>query len=59
VNRALELDPSYPEALYYRGVILLRGLDRSGAAEAALRAYLEGAPFGAHRDEARGLLQDL
>jgi tetratricopeptide (TPR) repeat protein len=59
VNRALELDPSYPEALYYRGVILLRGLDRPGAAEAALRAYLEEAPFGAHRDEARGLLQDL
>jgi tetratricopeptide (TPR) repeat protein len=59
VNRALELDPSYPEALYYRGVILLQGLDRPEAAEAALRAYLDAAPFGAYRDQARGLLQAL
>ena len=58
VNRALELDRSYPEALYYRGLILLQGLDRPGPAEEALRAYLEVAPFGAYRDQARALLQD-
>lgn len=59
VDRALELDPSYPEALYHRGVILLRGLNRPEAAARAFRAYLDAAPFGAYRDQARALLRGL
>lgn len=58
VNRALEVDPDYPEALYIKGVILLRGLNRPDQAEQALRAYLEAAPFGAYRTEAEELLRE-
>jgi hypothetical protein len=57
VDRALEIDPLYPEAWYARGVILLRGLDRPGPAAAALRRYLHVAPFGSYRVEARRLLE--
>jgi tetratricopeptide (TPR) repeat protein len=56
VDRALEIDPAYPEAWYERALILLRGLDRPGPAAAALRRYLDLAPFGAYRSEARRLL---
>jgi tetratricopeptide (TPR) repeat protein len=59
VNRALEIDPAYPEAMYLRGLILARGMDRPGPARAALEAYLDAAPFGAHVDEARDLLDEL
>jgi tetratricopeptide (TPR) repeat protein len=58
VDRALEIDPVYPEALYERGVILLRGLGRPAPAAAAFRTYLEEAPFGAHRAEVGGLLRE-
>lgn len=58
VDRALELDPDLPLALFYRGVILLRGLDRPRAAAEALRAYLDAAPFGSFRDQARTLLAE-
>jgi tetratricopeptide (TPR) repeat protein len=58
VDRALEIDPLYPEALYERGVILLRGLDRPAPAASAFRSYLEEAPFGAHRAEVGDLLRE-
>lgn len=58
VDRALETDPRYPEALYFRGAILF-SLQRPAEAEAALRDYLEAAPFGAYREDARDLLSDL
>lgn len=57
VDRALEIDPAYPEALYERGVILLQGLGRPAPAASAFRTYLEEAPFGAHRAEVADLLQ--
>jgi tetratricopeptide (TPR) repeat protein len=57
VDRALEIDPNHPEALYFRGVILQDGLERDRAAAEAFRAYLEAAPFGAHRDEVRQRLR--
>ena len=56
MEQALRLDPTYPEALYYKGVILLRGLERPAEAAAAFRAYLEGVPFGARRAEVEELL---
>jgi hypothetical protein len=58
VDRALEIDPAYPEALYERGVILLRGLDRPVPAASAFRSYLEEAPFGARRAEVGDLLRE-
>ena len=59
VDRALDLDPEHPEALYVRGVILQDGLHRERAAAEAFRAYLDAAPFGAHRAEVRDRLRDL
>jgi tetratricopeptide (TPR) repeat protein len=56
-NQALALDPADAEALFFKGVILLKGLDRPGQAAAALQAYLDAAPFGPEVPEARQLLQ--
>lgn len=58
VEQALEADPEYPEALYFKGVILLRGLDGPAEAARAFRAYLEAAPFGSHRAEVEGMLDE-
>jgi tetratricopeptide (TPR) repeat protein len=58
VNGALAVDPSYPDALYYKGVILLRALDRSAEAAVAFRSYLEAAPFGSRRAEVQRLLEE-
>ena len=49
VDRALATAPDYPEGLFYRGVILLEGLDRPDDAIVAFERYLEVAPFGAQR----------
>jgi cytochrome c-type biogenesis protein CcmI len=56
VDRALATAPDYPEALLYRGLILLRGLDRPADAIEALEAYLAAAPFGAERETAETLI---
>jgi tetratricopeptide (TPR) repeat protein len=58
VNGALAVDPSYPEALYYKGVILLRALNRPSEAAGAFRSYLQVAPFGARRNEVQQLLDE-
>jgi tetratricopeptide (TPR) repeat protein len=58
VDQALAVQANYPEALYYRGVILLRGLNRPADAAAAFRAYLDAAPYGARRTEVEGLLDE-
>lgn len=58
VEEALEVVPDYPEALYFKGVILLRGLNLPAEAAEALRAYLEAAPFGGHRSEVEQLLAE-
>lgn len=57
VDRALEIDPRYPLALYYRGLILLEGLDRPRQAADALEGYLREAPFGSFRRDAERLLE--
>lgn len=59
VDQALQVDPSYPEALYARGVILLKGLQRKSDAAAAFSAYLKATPFGGHRSEVESLLQAI
>jgi tetratricopeptide (TPR) repeat protein len=58
VNGALAVDPSYPEALYIKGVILLRALSRPAEAAAAFRSYLDAAPFGSRRAEVERLLEE-
>jgi Flp pilus assembly protein TadD len=59
VNDALATSPRDPEALYRKGIILLKGLQRPQEAARAFAAYLAAAPFGAHRDEVRSLLAGL
>jgi cytochrome c-type biogenesis protein CcmH/NrfG len=58
VDRALSTDPRYPEGLFIRGVILLRGLDRPKDAISAFEAYLDAAPFGVERRTARDLIAE-
>jgi tetratricopeptide (TPR) repeat protein len=58
VDHALRTDPRYPEALFIRGVILLRGLHRPQDAITAFEAYLDAAPFGVERERARDLIAD-
>jgi cytochrome c-type biogenesis protein CcmH/NrfG len=55
-RQALSIDPSYPEALFYEGVILLQGLHHPAEAVAPLRGYLKGSPFGSEGGQARRLL---
>ena len=58
VDRALAVEPGYPDALFFKGVILLRGLDRPVEAVAALQAYLRAAPFGVNRPDAEALIRE-
>jgi tetratricopeptide (TPR) repeat protein len=59
VDRALEIAADYPEALFYKGVILLDdAIDRPQEAIDALERYLQVAPFGAERDRAQKLIHD-
>ena len=58
VDHALETDPRYPEALFIRGVILLRGLHRPQDAITAFETYLEVAPFGVERGAAKDLIAE-
>jgi tetratricopeptide (TPR) repeat protein len=58
VDRALETAPEYPEALFIRGVILLRGLDRPADAIEDFQAYLAAAPFGQERGTAQQLIAE-
>jgi cytochrome c-type biogenesis protein CcmH/NrfG len=57
VEQALAADPRYPEALYAKGLILFMGLRQPKAAVPSLRAYLQVAPFGEHRELAEQLLE--
>jgi tetratricopeptide (TPR) repeat protein len=52
-NRALKIDPTYGEALFYKGTILLKGLDRPAPAIVFLQRYLDGNPTGSYGATAR------
>jgi Tfp pilus assembly protein PilF len=58
-NRALSARPAYPEALYVRGLVLLRGLHRPPRAADSFRDYLAAAPFGSHRSQVLALLRSI
>jgi tetratricopeptide (TPR) repeat protein len=49
VSKALAKHPTYPEALYTRGLIRAMGLHHTAAATRDLRAYERAAPMGSHR----------
>lgn len=58
LDRALGTDPRYPEALLFKGMILLKGLNRPAPALEALRTYLEVAPPGPEREQVARLAQE-
>jgi tetratricopeptide (TPR) repeat protein len=58
VDHALRTDPRYPEALFIRGVVLLRGLHRPREAITAFETYLDAAPFGVERQAAQDLIAE-
>jgi cytochrome c-type biogenesis protein CcmH/NrfG len=53
-NEALRIDPTYGEALFYKGTILLQSLDRPAEAIVYLQRYLDGNPTGSYNGTARG-----
>jgi len=57
VDKALATHADYPEALFLEGVILLNALNRPSDAIPPLERYLQVAPTGAYRDDARQLLE--
>jgi tetratricopeptide (TPR) repeat protein len=57
-QKALRIDPTYPEALFFKGVILLKGLHRPQQAIDLLERYLAAAPFGSEGPAARKLLRE-
>jgi cytochrome c-type biogenesis protein CcmH/NrfG len=58
VDRALAKHPRFADALYYKGVILLKGLAEPGEAEKVFRDYLDAAPDGQYRTEVQQLLAE-
>lgn len=58
VERALEIEPRYPEALFFKGLILLQGMNDQQGAAVPLRDYLKLAPFGSERNRAEELLAE-
>jgi hypothetical protein len=56
VDAVLAKHPSYPDALYTRGLIYLVGLHRSSPGVRDLQAYLRAAPYGSHRPAVETLL---
>ena len=55
-NKALEIQPDYPEAMFVKGTILLNGLHRPREAIPLFERYLELAPYGSYAELARQYL---
>ena len=51
--------PAYPDARFFRGMVLLRGRNDPAAALPELRRFLELAPAGPARDQVRQLVDQL
>jgi tetratricopeptide (TPR) repeat protein len=56
-NKALEIQPDYPEALFVKGTILLQGLHKPKEAIGYFERYLELAPYGSYAEFARDRLE--
>ena len=59
LDAAVTADPTYPDAHFFRGMVLLRGKGDATGAEAELRRYLELAPDTPMRDQVDRLLAEL
>jgi tetratricopeptide (TPR) repeat protein len=59
VDRALSRNAMYPEALYYKGLILLKDAGSTARAARYLERYIRAAPYGSHREEVNRLLASM
>jgi hypothetical protein len=56
LDQAVAADPDYPDAHFFRGMILLRGIDDPSGAAAEFERYLALAPEGPQSEQVRQLL---
>lgn len=59
LDAAVAADPEYPDARFFRGMVLLRGREDEPAALAELREYLRLAPDGPERQQVQNLVDRL
>jgi len=56
LDQAIALDPSFPDAHFFKGVVLLQGKNDQAGADAELQKFLAIVPSGPDADRARALL---
>lgn len=59
LDAAIAADPNYPDAHFFRGVVLLRGTGDEPAARTEFETFLRLAPPGPMRDQVQTLLDGL
>ncbi len=59
LDRALEIDPEYPDARYFRAIVVANEYGDFARAQGDLQRYLIFAPQGQFADSARGLLAQV
>jgi len=59
IDAAIAADPDYPDAHFFRGMVLLRGRNDRDGALVELRRFLDLAPPGAERDQVQQLVASL
>ena len=59
LDAAVAADPDYPDARFFRGMVLLRGRQDQPAALAEFREYLRLAPDGPEREQVQALVDRL
>jgi tetratricopeptide (TPR) repeat protein len=57
LDRAVAADPDYPDAHFFRGMVLLRGVNDAAGAAGEFERYLALAPEGPQSDQVRQLLE--
>lgn len=59
IDAAIAADPDYPDAHFFRGMVLLRGRNDRDGALVELRRFLDLAPTGTERDQVQQLVASL
>lgn len=59
IEAAIAADPDYPDAHFFRGMVLLRGRNDTAGGLLELRRFLELAPAGPERDQVQQLVDSL
>jgi tetratricopeptide (TPR) repeat protein len=59
LDRAIDLDPRYPDARFFRAIVLANEFEDFAAAQNDLQRYLVAAPEGLFAEQARQLLADV